>query len=88
MCWQSHLPIIPLGENLFAVRFASTVTLKLIDQPNAFRLGNENTLIRERLLDELYRGRKVAGFREGGRESLANGGEHRLTRLVDRARDS
>ena len=62
--------------------------LELFDQPNALRLGNENTLIRERLFDDLYCGVIIAGFREGGCESLANGGQHRLTRLVDRARDS
>ena len=60
--------------------------LELFDQPYTLRLGNENTLIRECLLDDLYSSREVAGFREGGREGLANGSEHVLTRLIDRTR--
>ena len=88
MCWQAHLPIILPGENSLTDRFASPVTLELLDQPYALRLGNENSLIRERLCDELYRGVEIAGFREGGCEGLANGGEYRLTRLIDRACDS
>lgn len=62
--------------------------LELLDQSTALRLWDENTLIRERLLEDLYRGCKVAGFREGGCEGLANGGEHVRPRLIDRAGDS
>lgn len=56
---------------------------ELLDQPYAFRVANENTLIRERLRDEVCRGRKVAGFCEGGCKCLANRGQHVLIRLID-----